>query len=142
MYVVVLHQFRDPPTAFARGQKLIMNEGAPPGVRGLQFYPSADGSVVTCLWESDSVEMIQEYVDSTLGDSSANTCYEVDAEQRLPSSRSGFGRPRRSAGSQQKRPAVRPRAWSADASLRPCDASRATGSPWPCRTRGRGSPCC
>jgi hypothetical protein len=81
MYVVVLHQFRDPPTAFARGQKLIMNEGAPPGVRGLQFYPSADGSVVTCLWESDSVEMIQEYVDSTLGDSSANTCYEVDAEQ-------------------------------------------------------------
>jgi hypothetical protein len=33
------------------------------------------------LWEADSVEAIQEYVDSTLGDSSENTCYDVDAEQ-------------------------------------------------------------
>jgi hypothetical protein len=81
MYVVVQHQFTDPQTAFARGEKLIANEGAPPGVRGLQFYPSTDGSAATCLWEADSVEAIQEYVDSTLGDSSQNTCYEVDAEQ-------------------------------------------------------------
>jgi hypothetical protein len=80
MYVAVLHQFQDPPTAFARGEKLIMNEGAPAGARGLQFYPSTDGSVAMCLWESDSVGAIQEYVDSTLGDSSENTCYEVDAE--------------------------------------------------------------
>ncbi len=81
MYVVVLHEFQDPPTAFARGEKLIRNEGAPAGARGLQFYPSVDGSVASCLWESDSVEAIQEYVDSTLGDSSVNTCFEVDAEQ-------------------------------------------------------------
>jgi hypothetical protein len=81
MYVVVQHQFKNPQTAFSRGEKLIKNEGAPPGVRGLQFYPSADGSAATCLWETDSVEAIQEYVDSTLGDSSVNTCYEVDAKQ-------------------------------------------------------------
>jgi len=81
MYVVVQHQFNDSQTAFSRGEKLIKNEGAPAGVRGLQFYPSRDGSAATCLWEADSVEAIQEYVDSTLGDSSANTCYEVDAEQ-------------------------------------------------------------
>lgn len=80
MYVAVLHQFQDPPTAFARGQKLIRNEGAPAGAHGLQFYPSTDGSLATCLWESDSVDAIQEYVDSTLGDSSVNTCYAVDAE--------------------------------------------------------------
>jgi hypothetical protein len=81
MYVVVQHQFSDPQTAFSRGEKLIRNEGAPAGVRGLQFYPSSDGSAATCLWESDSVEAIQEYVDSTLGDSSVNTCYEVDTQQ-------------------------------------------------------------
>lgn len=81
MYVLVQHQFRDPQTAFSRGEKLIKNEGAPAGVRGLQFYPSTDGSAATCLWEADSVEAIQGYVDSTLGDSSVNTCYEVDAEQ-------------------------------------------------------------
>jgi hypothetical protein len=81
MYVVVQHQIKDPQTAFARGEKLIRNEGAPDGARGLQFYPSTDGSAVTCLWEADSVDAIQEYVDTTLGDSSLNACYEVDAEQ-------------------------------------------------------------
>ena len=81
MYVIVLHRFVDPPTAFVRGEKLVMNEDAPPGVRGLQFYPATDGTMATCLWESGSVESIQEYVDSTLGDSSVNTCYEVDPEQ-------------------------------------------------------------
>jgi hypothetical protein len=79
VYVVVQHQIKDPETAFSRGEKLIKNEGAPDGVRGLQFYPSTDGSAVTCLWEADSVEAIQQYVDQTLGDSSVNTCYEVDA---------------------------------------------------------------
>jgi hypothetical protein len=81
MYVVVQHQIKDPEVAFARGEKLIKNEGAPAGVRGLQFYPSRDGSAVTCLWEAPSVRAVQTYVDSTLGDSSENTCYEVDTEQ-------------------------------------------------------------
>jgi hypothetical protein len=88
MYVAVLHRFQDPQTAFERGQKLVMNEDAPPGVHGLQFYPATDGSMAACLWESDSVETVQVYVDSTLGDSSVNTCWEVDvanafAEQPL-----------------------------------------------------------
>jgi hypothetical protein len=81
MYVVVQHQIKEQQTAFSRGEKLIKNEGAPNGVRGLQFYPSTDGSAVTCLWQANSVKEIQEYVDSTLGASSQNTCYEVDAEQ-------------------------------------------------------------
>jgi len=81
MYVVVQHRIKDPKTAFPRGERLIKGEGAPSGARTLQFYPSRDGSAVACLWESDSVEAIQQYVDSMLGDSSENTCYEVDAEQ-------------------------------------------------------------
>ncbi|HET8822319.1 MAG TPA: hypothetical protein VFM57_12280 [Thermoleophilaceae bacterium] len=81
MYVVAQHEIKDQKTAFSQGEKLIRNEGAPEGVRGLQFYPSTDGSAVTCLWEAESVEAVQGYVDSTLGDSSQNTCYEVDADQ-------------------------------------------------------------
>lgn len=80
MYVVAQHSFTDSAAAFARGERLIKNEGAPAGVRGLQFYPSRDGSAATCLWEAPSVEAVQEYVDTTLGDSSNNACYEVDAE--------------------------------------------------------------
>lgn len=81
MYAVAQHEIKNPQTAFARGQKLIKGEGAPAGVRALQFYPSRDRSAVICLWETDSVEAVQDFVDSTLGDSSENTCYEVDAQQ-------------------------------------------------------------
>ena len=81
MYVVVLHEIKNPEVAFSRGEKLQTGEGAPSGVRVLQFYPSTDGSTVTCLWEAQSVAAVQRYVDSTLGDSSENRCYEVDARQ-------------------------------------------------------------
>lgn len=80
MYVVVLHQIRNAQTAFSRGERLMKNEGAPNGVRVLQFYPSQDRSAVTCLWEAPSVALVQSYADSTLGDSSENSCYAVDAE--------------------------------------------------------------
>ena len=81
MYVVVQHHFKNASVAFARGDKLIKMEGAPAGARVLQFYPAADGSGATCLWESPTVNAVQEYVDSTLGDSSSNISYEVEAEQ-------------------------------------------------------------
>ena len=88
MYVVVQHTIKDSQVAFARGERLIKNEGAPAGVRVLQFYPSQDRSGSTCLWEADSVADVQGYVDSTLGDSSENTCYEVDASWHSPANRS------------------------------------------------------
>lgn len=80
MYVVVLHRIRNAQAAFSRGERLMKNDGAPAGVRVLQFYPSRDRSAVTCLWEGPSARVVQEYVDSTLGDSSENTCYDVDSE--------------------------------------------------------------
>jgi hypothetical protein len=95
MYVVVQHRITNAETAFARGEKLIKNKGAPRGARGLQFYPSQDGSAVTCLWDAESVESIQQYVDTTLGDSSENTCYAVNAAQAfadLPAGIAGAGR--------------------------------------------------
>ena len=78
MFVVVQHRLQDPPAAFARGERLIRGEGAPHGSRVLQFYPSQDGTLVTCLWESGSVEDVQAYVDETLGDTSLNLCYPVE----------------------------------------------------------------
>jgi len=90
MYVVVEHQIVDPQTAFARGEKLIRNEDAPTGAKGLQFYPSVDGSSVVCLWEAESVESIQSYVDKTLGDSSINTSFQVNPAQAFADLPNGF----------------------------------------------------
>lgn len=81
MYVIVHHKLTNPPTAFERGKKLMASEDAPQGVRVLQFFPSRDATAVTCLWQSESLTAVQTYVDTTLGDASTNTCYEVNAEQ-------------------------------------------------------------
>ena len=81
MYVAVIHEIKDPEAAFARGERLVKNEGAPAGARGLQFYPAVDGAWVTCLWEATSVDDLQRYIDDTLGDAAVNTCYEVAVEQ-------------------------------------------------------------
>ncbi|HEX8864705.1 MAG TPA: DUF3303 family protein [Lentzea sp.] len=81
MYVIVHHHIKNPETAFERGQRLIAGDGAPDGVKVLQFYPSQDLTAVTCLWEADSVAAVQGWVDSVLGDASENRSYAVDAEK-------------------------------------------------------------
>jgi hypothetical protein len=78
MFVVVQHTLTDPASAAERGDRLQRGTGAPQGTRVLQFLPSTDGSLVTCLWESDSVADVQSYVDETLGDASVNLCYAVE----------------------------------------------------------------
>lgn len=46
--------------------------------------------MATCLWEAPSVDSVQRYVDSTLGDASENSCYEVAAEQAFALQPSGI----------------------------------------------------
>jgi hypothetical protein len=79
MYLVAHHQILS-PAAFTRGVRLMIGEGAPEGTRALQFYPSVDGSRVTCLWEGRTVAAVQRYCDDTLGETSTTVLYEVDAE--------------------------------------------------------------
>ena len=79
MLIVVQHRLTDPASAFARGERLKRAEGAPVDTRVLQFYPSRDGDLVTCLWEGGSVAEVQRYVDDTLGDASINVSYAVES---------------------------------------------------------------
>ncbi len=83
MFIVVQHTLKDAPTAFARGQNLLEGRGAPAGVQVRKFYPSTDQSAVFCLWEGNSVDELRAYVDETLGDSSENAYFEVDARQAV-----------------------------------------------------------
>jgi hypothetical protein len=80
MFIVVHHTITDPDTAFARGQNLLDGNGAPSGVRARQFYPSRDKADVVCLLEANSLEEVRDYVDTTMGDSSEQAYFEVDAE--------------------------------------------------------------
>ena len=93
MYVIVQHQLTDPATAFVRGERLKSGEGAPRGAKALQFYPSRDGTAVTCLWEAASVAEVQSVVDETLGDASVNRCYGVDESAAFAGTAPGLAAP-------------------------------------------------
>jgi hypothetical protein len=90
MFIVVQHTLTDPPSAFARGERLKRGDGAPRGSRVLQFLPSQDGTLVTCLWEGDSVEDVQSYVDEVLADASSNLCYPVEASAAFAEAPAGI----------------------------------------------------
>jgi hypothetical protein len=90
MFVIVQHTLTDPPTASARGERLQRGDGAPNDTRVLQFYPSQDGTLVTCLWESPEVADVQSYVDAILGDASVNLCYAVEANAAFAESPTGI----------------------------------------------------
>ena len=86
MYVGVVHKVKDSKAMLERGEGLSEPANAPPGVVPHQFCPSKDFSVATCVWEADSVDAVRDYIDGTLGDSSENSYFEINAEyaQGLP----------------------------------------------------------
>ena len=93
MYVVVQHTLVDPPAAFERGERLKRGDGAPPGTHVLQFLPSRDGTLVTCLWESQALDHVQSFVDETLGDASRNLCYAVEESAAFAERPDGIAAP-------------------------------------------------
>jgi hypothetical protein len=83
MYVAIVHQVKDAQAFLSRGERLADASNAPPGVVGRQFCPSKDLSAATCVWEAGSVDVVRDYVDPTLGDSSENTYFEINTEYAL-----------------------------------------------------------
>jgi hypothetical protein len=45
--------------------------------------PSRDFRTATCIWESDSIETVRELVDGALGDTSAQTYFEIATDQAV-----------------------------------------------------------
>jgi hypothetical protein len=83
MYVAIVHRIKDAQAMLSRGEGLADPSNAPPGVVPRQFCPSKDLSAATCLWEAGSVDALRDYIDSTLGDSSENTYFEINTEYAL-----------------------------------------------------------
>jgi hypothetical protein len=86
MFVAIVHKVQDGQAFLSRGERLVDPSNAPAGVVGRQFCPSNDLSAATCVWEAGSVDAVRDYVDSTLGDASDNTYFEINTEyaQGLP----------------------------------------------------------
>lgn len=80
MLVIAHHNVTDPAfwAAAEEGAKNVPSHLKLHGV-----YPSKDGKTGTCLWEAESAEMVQNFIDSKLGQFGKNFCYEVDLEKSM-----------------------------------------------------------
>lgn len=86
MYAAIVHRVKNSQAFLSRGEGLTDPSSAPTGVVPRQFCPSTDLTAATCVWETGSLDVLRDYVDSTLGDSSDNTYFEISTEyaQGLP----------------------------------------------------------
>ncbi|MGH2838359.1 MAG: hypothetical protein ACRDJY_08435 [Thermoleophilaceae bacterium] len=82
MNVVVQHRITDPGKFFSMDAGEVAG-GGPPGVQGRQFFPSSDGSVAVCLWETDSIDTLRDYLDPATADVAENTYFEVDTQRAM-----------------------------------------------------------
>jgi hypothetical protein len=82
MHIVVQHRITDPEKFFSMDAEEV-GGGGPPGVQGLQFFPSQDRSVAACLWEADSIDTLRDYLDPATAGASENTYFEVDEERAV-----------------------------------------------------------
>jgi hypothetical protein len=76
MHVIAIHSISEPERFF----ELSASTPVPEGMTLHSVLPSGDGSRAVCLWEADSVDSVRELVDGTVGETSANEFFGVDAE--------------------------------------------------------------
>ena len=83
MHVIAVHSISDPDKFFDTAQSTPI----PDEITLHSLLPSSDGSKAVCVWEADSQEAVQRFVDDNIGDVSTNEFFEVDAgsAQGLPS---------------------------------------------------------
>lgn len=80
MLVIAHHNVNDPAfwAAAEEGSKNI-----PDNLKLHGVYPAMDGKTGTCLWEAESSEEVQQFIDKNLGQYAKNFCYEVNVEKSM-----------------------------------------------------------
>jgi hypothetical protein len=79
MYAIAIHQISDPEKFWGLAQELEL----PQGTALHTVAPNADGTRAVCVWESDSLDTVRDFVESAAGDISNNEFYEVNAENAV-----------------------------------------------------------
>jgi hypothetical protein len=77
MLVIAHHNnITDPETFWAKAQTVV--SATPAGLKVHSVYPSRDGKTGTCVWEGDSVDEVQKFLDEATEGMATNFCYEVN----------------------------------------------------------------
>ncbi len=81
MIISVHHLINDPDRwqqATMRIMALSEHDQLPKGLKGLLFLPGMDGHKADCVWEADSLESLQKFLDREIGTGAKNEYFQVD----------------------------------------------------------------
>jgi hypothetical protein len=81
MLVIAHHNISDPENFWAGAKEVVKNLTGSLKVHGI--YPATDAKTGTCLWEADTVEEVQQFLDKNAGQFAKNFCYQVDVEKAI-----------------------------------------------------------
>lgn len=81
MLVIAHHNINDPEGFWAAAQEVTTN--LPSNLKLHGVYPSTDSKSGTCLWEAESAQDVQEFLDKNAGQYAKNFCYEVNQEKSM-----------------------------------------------------------
>jgi hypothetical protein len=77
MLVIAQHtKITDTQALWAKAQSVI--GATPPGSSVLSVFPSQDGKTGTCIWEAQSADQLQKFLDVASEGLATNFCYEVN----------------------------------------------------------------
>lgn len=84
MYITAIHQITDPEQFWqaARAASPPASE-FPAGIVLHSTFANANGTKAVCLWQAETVDEVQDLVDSALGQFSRNEYFEVSKETAL-----------------------------------------------------------
>jgi len=83
MIILVNHKINNPESFWASAQANLPNLPEANVKRVLQALPNTDMTEATCLWEADSIDVLDSYLRSKVGDTSKETYYEVNTANAI-----------------------------------------------------------
>ena len=71
------HAINNPAKFWGSAQKNLSNLPKGGVKRVINVFPNQNMDVSTCVWEADSIKVLDSYLRDKVGDASEDTCYEI-----------------------------------------------------------------
>jgi hypothetical protein len=79
MHIVAIHEISDPETFWGAAEGMNL----PEGTTLHSAIPNGDGTRAVCVWESDSVDTVRDFVDGNVGHVSKNEFFTVNEQNAV-----------------------------------------------------------
>lgn len=80
--LIIAHHIVSKPVEFWEAAKKITKQ-LPSNLKLHGVYPSKDTKTGTCLWEANSVQEVQQFLDKHTDKLAKNFCYEVNVKESM-----------------------------------------------------------